>query len=308
VAQVNSGSINKVYSLSFTNPYATPDGVSLGYDVYRRDVDATNLSGVAPYTTSTTGAGLRLGLPLNEEDFVNLGFAAEHTRLTVDLSDPLNPPPQQYIDFINTFGEKTNTFRGNLGWARDTRDSIFYPTKGRLQEVSGEVGIPPGDLKYYRLTYHHQYLYPAASWLTISLNGELGYANGYGGKPLPFFKNYYAGGTGSVRGFQTASLGPRDINGNAIGGNKRVIGNAEILLPMPGLKTDKSIRFSLFVDAGNVFAQDEKVSFGDLRYSTGAAVSWFSPVGPLKFSVGVPIKKKEGDKIERFQFQLGSVF
>ena len=308
VAQVNSGSINKVYSLSFTNPYATPDGVSLGYDVYRRDVDATNLTGVAPYSTSTTGAGLRLGLPLNEEDFVNLGFAAEHTRLTVNLSDPLNPPPQQYIDFINIFGEKTNTFRTNVGWARDTRDSIFYPTKGRLQEVSGEVGVPPGDLKYYRLTYHQQYLYPAASWLTISLNGELGYGNGYGGKPLPFFKNYYAGGTGSVRGFQTASLGPRDVNGNAIGGNKRVIGNAEILLPLPGLKTDKSIRFSLFVDAGNVFAQDEKVSFGDLRYSTGAAVSWFSPVGPLKFSVGVPIKKKEGDKIERFQFQLGSVF
>jgi outer membrane protein insertion porin family len=308
VAQVNSGSVNKVYALSFTNPYATPDGVSLGYDVYRRDVDATNLSGVAPYKTSTSGLGLRLGLPLNEDDFVNLGLAAERTRLSVDTSNTLNPPPFQYVNFINIFGEKTNTFRANAGWARDTRDSIFYPTRGRLQEVAAEVGVPPGDLKYYRLTYHHQYLYPAASWLTFSLNGELGYANGYAGKPLPFFKNFYAGGTGSVRGFETSSLGPRDTNGNALGGNKRIIVNAEALLPLPGLKTDKSVRFSVFVDGGNVFGQDEKVSFGSLRYSTGIGVSWFSPVGPLKFNLGVPIKKKEGDKIERFQFQLGSVF
>jgi len=308
VLQVNSGSINKVYAVSFTNPYATTDGVSLGYDVYRRDVNATNLTGVAPYKTSTSGLGLRLGLPLNEEDFVNLGLGFEHTDVSVDFSDPLNPPPPQYVDFINIFGQKTNTVRTNAGWARDSRDSIFYPTKGRLQEVAAEAGTPPGDLKYYRLTYHQQYLYPAASWLTISLNGELGYANGYGNKPLPFFKNFYAGGVGSVRGFQTSSLGPRDVNGNALGGNKRITLNAEALLPLPGLKTDKSVRFSVFVDGGNVFGQDEKIRFGDLRYSTGVGVSWFSPVGPLKFNLGVPIKKKEGDKIERFQFQLGTVF
>jgi outer membrane protein insertion porin family len=131
------------------------------------------------------------------------------------------------------------------------------------------------------MTYHHQYLYPASSWLTVSLNGELGYANGYDGLPLPFFKNFYAGGVGSVRGFATASLGPKDLNGNALGGNKRIILNAEALLPLPGLKTDKSVRFSIFVDGGNVFGQDEKVSFGELRYSTGIGVSWFS-LRPVK--------------------------
>jgi outer membrane protein insertion porin family len=118
----------------------------LGYDVYRRDVDATNLSGVAPYKTSTTGLGLRLGLPLNEEDFVNLGLAFEHTDLSVDTSNTFNPPPQQYVDFINIFGAKTDTLRANVGWARDTRDSIFYPTKGRLQELVGQAG-PSGRPK-----------------------------------------------------------------------------------------------------------------------------------------------------------------
>jgi outer membrane protein insertion porin family len=134
------------------------------------------------------------------------------------------------------------------------------------------------------------------------------YDNGFDGLPLPLFINFYAGGVGWVRGFETASLGPRDINGNALGGNKRIILNAEALLPLPGLKTDKSVRFSIFVDGGNVFGQDEKISFGDLRYSAGIGVSWFSPVGPLKFNFAVPIKKQANDKIEHFQFQLGNVF
>ena len=139
------------------------------------------------------------------------------------------------------------------------------------------------------------------------MNGELGYADGYGGKPLPFFKNFYAGGVGSVRAFETASLGPRDVNGDVLGGNRRVVGNFEMLFPMPGNK-DKSVRLSAFIDAGNVWGIEEKVSASDIRASAGLAVSWDSPVGPLKFSFGQPIKKKEGDKLERFQFQLGRIF
>jgi outer membrane protein insertion porin family len=302
--QVSNGSINKVYALSFLDPYWTPDGVSAGVDLFRRDVDTSTLS-VSAYRTVSTGLGVSFGLPLTEYDTVRLGLTGEQTKLTLD---PLTSPPR-YIDFVNLFGETTNTLRTNVGYARDTRDSIIYPTRGRLTDVGLEVGLPGGDLKYYRLNLQQQFLYTPErlNWITLLLNAEFGYADGYGGKPLPFFKNFYAGGVGSVRAFQTASLGPRDLIGDVLGGNRRAVGNLELLFPMPGVK-DKSVRLSAFLDAGNVWGQGEKVSFSDVRASFGIAVSWDSPVGPLKFSFGQPLKKREGDKLERFQFQLGRIF
>ena len=144
--------------------------------------------------------------------------------------------------------------------------------------------------------------------MEISVNGEFGMADGYGGKPLPFFKNFYAGGVDSIRGFEQSSLGPRDTNGDFVGGNRRVVGNVELLFPMPGVKTDKSVRLSVFADIGNVFGAFEEMKFGDLRSSVGIGVSWFSPVGPLKFSLAKPLKQKPEDKVERFQFLLGRVF
>jgi outer membrane protein insertion porin family len=303
--QVNSGRINKVYSLSFTNPYFTPDGISLGYDIYRRNTDYSVLS-TGNYNTGTTGVGIRFGLPVTEENFVNLGLAVERT--SVDIFDTTFTP-QRIVDFVNKNGSKFDTLRGSVSFARDTRDSVFYPTRGLLQEMGTEVGLPGGDLKYYKLRYRNQYLYPATSWLSISLNGELGYANGYSGQELPFFKNFYLGGVSSVRGYETSSLGPRDpVTGAFLGGNRSILFNAEALFPFPGVKQDKSVRLSAFVDGGQVFGKDEKVQLGELRYSAGLAVSWYSPVGPLKFSIAQPLKKKEGDKPQRFQFQLGTFF
>jgi outer membrane protein insertion porin family len=301
--QINSGKVNKVYALSFTNPYFTSDGVSFGYDVYRRDTDYSVLS-TGNYNTSTSGGGVRFGLPVTESDFVNLGLAAERTKL--DINDA---SPQRIKDFVATNGSRFDTLRGSASWARDTRDSIFYATKGQLQELGAEVGLPAGDLRYYKLRYHQQWLYPASTWLTFSLNGELGYGKGYGGKDLPFFKNFYLGGVGSIRGYETSSLGPRDpVTDDALGGNRSILFNAEALFPMPGIKQDKSVRLSAFVDGGQVFGVDEKISVSDFRYSGGFAVSWYSPVGPLKFSIAQPFKKKEGDRVERFQFQLGTAF
>ena len=303
--QINSGRINKIYSLSFTNPYFTPDGISLGYDLYRRNTDFSVLS-TGNYTTGTSGAGVRLGLPVTEDNFVNFGLAVERTNLDI-FNAALTP--RRIVDFVAQNGNKFDILRGSIGWARDTRDSIFYPTKGHLQEVGTEIGLPGGDLKYYKLRYKQQWLYPATSWLTTSLSGELGYANGYSGQTLPFFKNYYLGGVGSLRGYQTSSLGPRDpATNDVLGGNRSILFNAEALFPFPVVKQDKSVRLSVFVDGGQVFGKDEKISFGDLRYSAGFAVSWFSPVGPLKFSIAQPIKKKAGDRPERFQFQLGTFF
>jgi outer membrane protein insertion porin family len=301
--QVNNGSVNKVYSFTYQNPYWTTDGISRGFDFFRRDVDTASLS-IASYNTNSTGAGVRFGIPVTEFDTVNIGFTGERTKLGIDAA-----APQRYQDFVTQFGETSNTFRTNLSFARDTRDSFTWPTKGWLNEMGVEIGLPPADLKYYRANYQSQWFFTPErfSWLTLMLNGEIGYADGYGGKPLPFFKNFYAGGVGSVRGFETATLGPRDTNGDVLGGNRRAIANIELLFPMPGYK-EKNVRLAGFLDLGNVWGADEKIKAGDIRVGAGLAVSWDSPVGPLRFSFGTPIRKKEGDKIERFQFQLGKIF
>jgi outer membrane protein insertion porin family len=302
--QVNNGSVNKVYSLSYMNPYWTADGVSRGFDIFRRDVDTSTLA-VAAYHTYTSGAGVRFGIPVTEYDTLNLGFTAERTRLSLDESSS----PQRYIDFVNIFGETSDTLRINTSFARDTRDSLTWPTRGWLNEIGAEIGIPPGDLTYFRVNYQSQYFhtFDRIPWLTFMLNGELGYADGYRNKPLPFFKNFYAGGVGSVRGFETASLGPRDTNGDVLGGDRRIVGNVEALFPMPGYK-EKNVRLGVYMDAGNVWGPGEKIRPDEIRVSAGVAVSWDSPVGPLRFSFGTPINQKHGDKIERFQFQLGRIF
>ena len=315
--QVNSGKINKVYSVSYTNPYFTPDGLSLGYDLYRRDINTTSLGSVAAYQNSTKGVGVRLGIPLNEKDSINLGLAYERFDLTLD---PNGGSPQQYKDFVTQFGSSNDTVRADLGWARDSRDSLTYPTEGMLQRVYGEVGVPPGSLKYYKLSYQQQWFHPLSKNFTLMLNGEIGFGNGYGGKPLPFFKNFYAGGVSSVRGYDTSTLGPK-LDGTAqgygylaAGGNKRVVGNAELFFPMPGLKDDKSVRMSVFADAGSTWGPDDYLgryssfNFKDLRYSTGIALSWISPVGPLKFSLAKPLNPKPDDRTQVFQFTLGTVF
>jgi outer membrane protein insertion porin family len=302
--QVSSGSVNKVYSFSYVNPYWTVDGISRGFDFFRRVVDTSSLS-IAQYNTYSTGVGVRFGIPVTEYDTVQLGLTGERTRLSLDLF----VAPQRYVEYINLFGERSDTLRVNTAFSRDTRDSLTWPTKGWLNEIGFEVGIPPGDLTYYRANYQSQWFYTfdRISWLTVMLNGELGYSDGYRGKPLPFFKNFYAGGVGSVRAFETSTLGPRDTNGDVLGGNRRFVGNLEFLFPMPGYK-EKNVRLALFTDVGNVWGAEQKISGGDLRASAGLAVSWDSPMGPLRFSFGTPIKQQPGDRVERFQFQLGKIF
>ena len=302
--QVNSGRTNRAYVLSYTNPYYTVDGVSRGFDIYHRINDTTQLSNVDHYKIKTTGAGIRYGIPITETDTVNFGLAAERSDIALVSDSPL-----RYLDYVNEFGEKNNTLKGDIGWARDTRNSFFYPTKGNYQRVYGEIGLPGGDLNYYKLNYQHQWFIPMTNVFTLMLNGEIGYGGGYRkNKELPFFKNFYGGGVSSVRGFATSSLGPKDNDRRALGGDRRAVVSAELFFPLPRVKDDKSVRLSLFVDGGNVYGKGEKFSVGEFRYSTGLALTWFSPIGPLKLSYGIPIKRKPDDRLERFQFLLGTVF
>jgi len=301
-AAISTSKVNRNASLSFTNPYYTVDGVSRGFDIYKRRLDASNL-GLGYYTTDTTGAGVRFGVPLTEVDNLVFGLGAENTKLGVNETSPI-----AYKNFVRIFGDNNTSLPGTIGWIREQRDSVLAPTRGTLIRANLEAGLPGGSLKYYKLTEQVQWYYPISRTYTFMLNGEIGAADGLQGKPLPFFKNFYAGGVSSVRGYDAYSLGPRDNLGDPIGGTRRLVGNAEVLFPMPGSGTDRTMRLSVFVDAGQVWGAGEKMSISDLRYSTGLAFNWTSPVGPLRLSYGFPLNIQEGDRIQRMQFLLGQVF
>ena len=300
--QLNTSKISRNIGLSFTDPYYTVDGVSRGFDLYDRRINAS-LLGLGFYTTNTVGGGVRYGVPLTDVDNLGFGLGAENTKIGVDQSSP-----QRYQDFVNIFGETNTAFPGTIGWIRDQRDSAIMPTKGALIRASVEAGLPGGTLKYYKLTEQALWYYPISRTFTLMLNGEIGTAKGMGGKPLPFYKNLYAGGVTSVRGYDSYSLGPRDALGSILGGNKRLVGNAEVLFPVPGTGVDRSMRLSVFLDAGQVYGADEKIRVSDLRYSTGLSFSWNSPMGPLRLSFGRPLNAKPDDRVQHLQFQFGQVF
>jgi len=302
-AQVNRGSISKVLSLSFTQPYYTVDGVSRGFDLYSRSMNA-NVLALGNYTTNAVGGGVRFSVPVTEFDTIHLGMSAERTKLGLVDDSPL-----RLLRFRDQYGSDYSFLIGSGGWGRDTRDSAIWPTRGRVQRATAEVTMPVGDLRYYKVNYEHQWFYPISRTFTLMLRGDVGAGDGMAGKPLPFFKNYYAGGVSSVRGYNTSSLGTRDPTDNSIvGGNRKIVGNAELLFPMPGSGVDRSIRLGAFVDGGQVFAAGTPVAVSELRYAAGLSLAWNSPVGPLKFSIAKPLNAKPGDNIQRLQFTLGQVF
>jgi outer membrane protein insertion porin family len=301
--QVNSAKSYRTYVFSYTNPYFTPDGVSQGFDVYHRTVNTSSTS-IANYTSASTGGGIRFGFPIGEKESLGFGLGLDTTSITT-----YDDSPQYYKDFVRDFGDTNLSLPVTLNWSSDGKDSFFFPTKGTYQKAGIEIAVPGGDLTYYRASYQLQHFIPLNSKFTLMLNGEIGYADGYGGKGLPFYKNFYGGGVNSVRGYKASSLGPIiDDNGNEyrIGGNRRVIGNAELLWSLPGM--EKSLRMGWFFDAGQVYGKGENLALGELRYSTGISAAWISPIGPLKFSFGLPLNKKETDQTESFQFQLGTTF
>ena len=302
--QVNSAKSYRTYVFSYTNPYFTVDGVSQGFDLYYRTVN-TSSTAIAYYSSVSEGGAIRFGFPIGEKESIGIGFGLDSTSITTYDSSP-----QYYKDFVSKFGESNLSLPVTLSWASDGKDSFLMPTKGTFQKASLEVSAPGADLTYYRAGYQLQHFIPLTSKFTLMLNGEYAQANGYAGKELPFFKNYYAGGVNSVRGYKASSLGPiyADSNGTdyRIGGNRKLIGNAELLWGLPGM--EKNFRMGWFVDAGQVYGHGEKIDLGELRYSTGLSASWISPVGPLKFSFGKALNKQDSDKTEAFQFQLGTSF
>ncbi|MDA8225152.1 MAG: outer membrane protein assembly factor BamA [Betaproteobacteria bacterium] len=305
---VNSGLFSQVYSLSYTNPYSTVDGLSTGYDIYKNVTDTTAMYTLSPYKNTTIGIGGRVAVPLNEKDTMSLGLAFEKFHLDVFSNSPI-----QYQQFVNQYGNYNDTVRLNLGWARDTRDSLIYPTQGMLERVFGEIGVPPGSLDYYKISYQQQWFDPLSKTFTLMLNGQVGMGGGYNGQGLPFFKNFYAGGVDSVRGYDISTIGPKYYDPTygeyiAMGGNKSLLASAELMFPMPGMADNHTVRLSTFLDGGDIFGPGDTFSTEPMRYSVGFAVNWISPVGPLKFSLAKALNPQPYDVTAPFQFTLGQVF
>ncbi|MCS7102064.1 MAG: outer membrane protein assembly factor BamA, partial [Burkholderiaceae bacterium] len=298
--EANTSRANKTIALTHVDPYVTLDGISRTTEIYQRRSDLARL-GLGTVDFTQRGGAMRFGVPFTEFDTVYFGLGYEGT--DIGLTDR---SPPAYVKYVNDFGERTDAAIATLGWARDSRDNLLVPNRGRYQRLFVETALPTLDLRYYRSTYQFQQFVPLTNKYTFATNLELGWGGGYGGRPYPLFKNFYAGGIGSVRGFEGGSLGPRDALGNPTGGTRRLNLALEALAPLPG--ADRTLRVLAFLDGGQVWNAQQRVRLGDLRYSAGIGLAWVSPIGPLKLSYGYPLKREPGDRPQRFQFQIGTGF
>jgi len=307
--ELNTSKFSRTIAFSQTNPYFTDDGVSRSFELYLRTTRPPAVN-IGSYTIKQTGGRVSFGVPFSELDTVFFGIGLERTMVETDTTSPLRY--RRYV--IDAGGPpsgigtvSTNSVPLTAAWQRDSRDSALIPSTGRYQRANLEVDLI-GNAKYYRAIYEQQYYRPVIRNVTLALKGEIDYGRGLSGSTYPIFKNFYGGGIGSVRGYQSSSLGVVDTNLDALGGASRLIGNVELQMPFPGSGNDRSLRWFGFVDGGQVYQEGEKMRASELRYSTGLGISWISPVGPLKLSFAKPLNAKPGDRLERFQFQMGTGF
>ncbi|MBB5883298.1 outer membrane protein assembly factor BamA [Xanthomonas sp. LMG 8992] len=332
------------YAFSYTNPFFTDDGVSLGYNLSWRKLDYSDF-GTAQYNSTNGAAQVIFGVPITETDSVSLMFGIDSNQITTYPGFT----PQAIINYIDAMGTKTfHAWRSELGWARDTRNDYFMPTRGMYQRVGLEATLPGSTVEYWKLNYQISKYWPISPALVLNTRAEFGYGDSYGSdvsrdicgsytndaqgttvynpqacdgsnlirrvtaSGLPFYENFYAGGTNSVRGFEDNTLGPRSeatasySRGQPLGGSFKTVGSAEMYFPK--LFDSPSARISAFVDVGNVFNGVDNFKSNQLRASTGIALLWRAPVGPISISYAVPLKKEDNDEIERLQFTFGGQF
>ena len=302
-ASFNTSNVSRDISVSWVNPYWTVDGVSRGLEAYNRRTDAGDAN-LADYDLEQIGTGVTFGIPISELTRVNVGFNAEQTDFIVGSS-----ASQEVRDFRKENGDRFITLLTTGAWAKDSRNSRFLPTRGSLSRLSGEIAVPGSDLTYYKLFARHQRLFPLSEDFVFVLEGEIGYGDGFGGTgELPLTENFFAGGLRSVRGFRSNTLGPRDSLGRPLGGNLKVVGTAEIILPFPFTRDSNTFRVTTFLDTGNVYGPKEDFDFDTLRYSTGIAAIWLSPVGPLTMSFARALRTRAGDQTDGFQLTFGTSF
>ncbi len=300
----NNSDIGKNYSFSFNNPYYTLDGVSLGFKLYYRDINSSELN-TANYIKNSFGSHFNLGFPLNEFDTLRLSPGYEHIWI-----DTTKGTPYKIFDYLDQNGDSYDQIKLDTSWAHDTRDRVIFPTSGGLSQVSVEAAIPGvSKTEFYKLNYRGVNYLRLSRWVICSISGEIGYGDGYGSADsLPFFENFYAGGLKSVRGFKSNTLGPRYDNGDPSGGAFKMVASAQAILPVPFITDTENVRIATFFDTGNVFQTVDDLDVQQLRYSVGVSGLWMSPFGPIVLSIALPLNAKPGDKEENFQFSFGLPF
>ena len=298
---VNTSKYRRTLVFSTTDPYFTKDGISRTFDVYYRTAKPYEDQG-GNYELVTMGTSVRFGVPFSETDTVFFGGGLEQTKIKAGTN-----MPAAYLAYAEQFGSTSFSVPLTIGWSRDNRDSALAPNSGRYQRLNSEWSVA-GDARYVRGNYQIQQYVPLNKQFTLAFNGELGLGKGMNGRPFPVFKNFYSGGLGSVRGFDQGTLGPRDVTGASLGGPKKITLNAELIAPFPGAGNDRTLRWFTFVDAGNVYGEDEKWELSDMRVSAGLGLSWISPLGPLRIAYAQPVRKFAGDRIQKLQFQIGTSF
>ena len=307
---ISTGDINKVYSLSFTDPYWTEDGVSRGFSVYHKETNTKDL-GTGTYDTASAGFGMNFGIPLSEYDTLSFGATIDFTELKLQADSPVGY--KNYCSSVASAGSlncDTDSLAFWAGWQTDSRDNMIFPTKGYKVSLNADVTAPVFDMQYYKISASGEQYLPVTEKITTRIKGALGYGASYGDEIFPFFKNYTVGGQSTLRGFKQSSVGEKtlDTNGQYItyGGEKMVTLSAETFFPVPGMKNTDSFRMSAFVDAGGVF--EDSFSASEMRYSMGIGATWLSPFGPLNVSLAAPLNDDNLDRTETFQFGMGTNF
>jgi outer membrane protein insertion porin family len=325
----------KSLNFSYTDPYFTMTGVQQTVTAYLTHVN-NSLRNLANYSTNSVGTTLGYAIPINNDDFFNIGGGFDHT----NLLQPKDDTSMTVQQFVNNNGNGFNTYTLNLGWSRVATNAAYFPTKGSTAKLGTNIAIPGSTLKWYKLYANGTYYIPVSRRTTFAFSSGANFGSGYGGdKNLPFFDNFYGGGWGSVRGFSQGTMGPRDTDcsassssgtcpaasetkGQALGGNLSLYASANYYFPVPFAEDQHSFRMGVFLDVGNVYqtytsdtiyTKDDVKSprhptFSNLRYGTGVAFEWISPLGPLDFSLGKALNPKTGDDTQFFQFTLGTVF
>ncbi len=327
---VNRSKYQESLNFSYQDPYFTEDGVSAGYSLYMRNTDYGELR-IASYTNDIAGLSVNFGYPLSEISRLMMGFGYE--RLDVDIGNFASDEIKSFVDDNARFHQ----YKLSGGWSRVTLNRGIFADRGSSQSLNMDLAVPGSDAPYAKLTYDAQRYVPVGP-LTMRFSTTLGIGQSLESeKRLPFFENYYAGGFGSVRGFERSTLGPRESpaysisedgevrilnRARPIGGNVLVTGTAEVLIPMSFMPNPNSIRSTVFFDAGNVFDTDcgprqaycYKPGLEELRYSYGLSATWLSGFGPMSFSLGRTQNAGTGarnaweEETEFFQFSLGQTF
>ena len=305
-------------SFSFHDPYYTADGISRGYNVFARRTDYSSIN-IAHYSTDSYGAGVNFDFPMAESVRFQLGASAERTRIKEGFGQSTeisNFVERSGLDFVN--------YKLSALWARSTLNHGLFPTAGQRHTLSGLITVPGSDLEFYRVNYTGDLYYtlPFARRFATHLRTRVGYGGVYGDtETFPFYEHFYAGGFGSVRGYERSTLGPkiedsRYRRGRPFGGNLLVLANAELIFPLPFVDESRGVRSVYFIDAGSVFNTEcpavsldcHDFDVEEMRVTTGFSVSWLSRMGPMTFALVQPLNDKPGDDVERFSFELGQTF